>query len=86
MVTTFSMILSLGFNVYFFPIYHIMSGLRAIFSLKTLKLAYASLLAVQSLKQLLITAFIAPKPSPGLNKALAFSGFLVVSHAISAFI
>ena len=37
MVTTFSMILSLGFNVYFFPIYHIMSGLRAIFFLKNLK-------------------------------------------------
>ena len=86
MVTTFSMILSLGFNVYFFPIYHIMSGLRAIFSLKTLKLAYASLLAVQSLKQLLITALIVLRPFLGLNKALAFSGFLVVSHAISAFI
>ena len=37
MVTTFSMILSLGFNVYFFPIYHILVGLRAVFILKNLK-------------------------------------------------
>ena len=84
MAGVFFGMLFLGFNVYFFPIYHM--DLEPFFSLKTLKLAYASLLAVQSLKQLLITAFIAPKLSPGFNKALAFSGFSAVSHAISAFI
>ena len=37
MVITFFMFLFWGFNVYFFPFYHIASGLRAIFILRNLK-------------------------------------------------
>ena len=37
MVITFFMFLFLGFNVYFFPFYHIVSGIRAIFILKNFK-------------------------------------------------
>ena len=86
MAEIFFAVLFIGFNVYFFPFYHIVSGIRAIFILKNLKAGYVSLLVVQSLKQLLITTFIAPKPFLGFNKALAFSGFSEASHAILAFI
>ena len=37
MARIFFAVLFLGFNVYFFPIYHILVGLRAVFILKNLK-------------------------------------------------
>ena len=37
MAEIFFAVLFIGFNVYFFPIYHILVGLRAVFILKNLK-------------------------------------------------
>lgn len=82
MAGIFFAVLFLGFNVYFFPIYHILVGLRAVFILKNLKAGLCLIIGGSILEQLLITAFIAEN----LNKALAFSGFSEASHAISAFI
>ena len=83
MVTTFSMILSLGFNVYFFPIYHIMSGLRAIFSLKNLKAGLCLIIGGSILEAVAYYGFYSAETIPWLQQS---SGFSAVSHAISAFI
>ena len=68
MVTTFSMILSLGFNVYFFPIYHIMSGLRAIFFLKNLKAGLCLIIGGAILAALVYYGFYSGETIPWLKQ------------------
>lgn len=70
MVTTFSMILSLGFNVYFFPIYHIMSGLRAIFFLKNLKAGLCLIIGGSILEALAYYGFDSAETIPWLKQSI----------------
>ena len=69
MVTTFSMILSLGFNVYFFPIYHIMSGLRAIFFLKNLKAGLCLIIGGSILEAVAYYGFYSAETIPWLQQS-----------------
>ena len=76
MVTTFSMILFLGFNVYFFPIYHIMSGLRAIFILKNLKAGLCLIIGGSILEALAYYGFDSAETIPWLKQSIGLLGLL----------
>ena len=70
MVITFFMFLFLGFNVYFFPFYHIVSGLRAIFILRNLKAGLCFILGGAILEALAYFVFYSSNTLPWLKQFL----------------
>ena len=68
MVITFFMFLFWGFNVYFFPFYHIVSGLRAIFILRNLKAGLCLIIGGLILAAVAYYGFYTPKTFPWLKQ------------------
>lgn len=59
MAEIFFAVLFIGFNVYFFPIYHILVGLRAVFILKNLKAGLCLIIGGSILEALAYFGFYA---------------------------
>lgn len=67
MAGVFFGMLFLAFNVYFFPIYHILSGIRAVFILKNLKAGLCLIIGGAILAALVYYGFYSPKTIPWLK-------------------
>ena len=83
MVITFFMFLFLGFNVYFFPFYHIVSGIRAIFILKNLKAGLCLIIGGSILEAVAYYNFYSAKTIPWLQQS---AGFLWLLGGIPCYI
>ena len=67
MAEVFFGMLFLGFNVYFFPIYHILSGIRAVFILKNLKAGLCLIIGGAILAALVYYGFYSGETIPWLQ-------------------
>ena len=83
MVITFFMFLFWGFNVYFFPFYHIVSGLRAIFILRNLKAGLCLIIGGLILAAVAYYGFYTSKTFPWLKQ---IAGFLWLLGGIPCYI
>ena len=83
MVITFFMFLFWGFNVYFFPFYHIVSGIRAIFILKNLPAGLCLIIGGSILEAVAYYGFYSAKTIPWLQQS---AGFLWLLGGIPCYI
>ncbi len=68
MAEIFFAVLFIGFNVYFFPIYHILVGLRAVFILKNLKAGLCLIIGGAILAALVYYGFYSSITIPWLKQ------------------
>ena len=69
MAGIFFAVLFLGFNVYFFPIYHILVGLRAVFILKNLKAGLCLIIGGSILEAVAYYGFYSAETIPWLQQS-----------------
>ena len=69
MAEIFFAVLFIGFNVYFFPIYHILVGLRAVFILKNLKAGLCLIIGGSILEAVAYFGFYSAETIPWLQQS-----------------
>lgn len=83
MAEIFFAVLFIGFNVYFFPFYHIVSGIRAIFILKNLKAGLCLIIGGSILEAVAYYNFYSAETIPWLQQS---AGFLWLLGGIPCYI